>query len=105
MAHGEWEGKTVHDSEVRALFTREVMLSSDWYAARLEAKVRADRRLWERHVSDLSEFLERRSRLQAGELKDMDEQLKQARAELEALQGDDAAKLYAGTLGLDPAFG
>ena len=105
MAHGEWEGKTVHDPEVRALFTREAMLSSDWYAARLEAKVRADRRLWERHVADLSDFLQKRSRLQAGELADMNEQLKQAKAELEALQGSDASQLYAGTLGLDPAFG
>ena len=52
---------------MRGLFTREAMLESEWYAARLVAKVRFDRALWERHVADLTEFCEKRARLQGSE--------------------------------------
>lgn len=31
MAHGNWNGKSIKDADVRALFTRESMLGSDWY--------------------------------------------------------------------------
>src|SRR5262249_14976761 len=57
MAHGHWEGKGVNDPAVRALFTREAMLESDWYAARLRVKQARDVELWKRHVSALVEFL------------------------------------------------
>ena len=42
MAHGQWEGKTLDDKEVRGMFTRESLLNSDWYQARLAAKKEAD---------------------------------------------------------------
>lgn len=57
MAHGEYEGKGLNHPEIRALFTRESLLKSDWYKARLDAKVTVDQRLWERHVNYLEEFL------------------------------------------------
>ena len=104
MAHGTWEGKDAHHPEVRSLFDRDAMLSSDWYAARLEAKASADRRLWEKHVADLSAFLGRSSRLQAGELADVDQQLQRAQQQLAELQSGNATELYHGTLGLEPAF-
>ncbi len=33
MAHGDFEGKSINDPEVRALFNRETVLESDWYLA------------------------------------------------------------------------
>jgi len=105
MAEGTWEGKTVHDPAVRGLFTREGMLKSDWYAARLVAKVRFDRKLWERHVADLSAFRDRRSRPQAAEQAVIDAKLELAKAELAKLEGEGAAEMFAGTLGLDPGLG
>jgi hypothetical protein len=42
MAHGEHEGKNLRHPDIRALFTREAMLASDWYQARLDAKVTVD---------------------------------------------------------------
>jgi len=57
MAYGEYEGKGLNDPEVRALFTREAMLESDWYQARLDAKVKVDQALWERHIAYLQGFL------------------------------------------------
>ena len=47
--------------EFRKLFTREYLLASDWYAARLAAKQKIDRQLWRRHVEYLDKFLKRAS--------------------------------------------
>ena len=51
MAHGHVDGRTVSDPDVRALFTRESVVSSDWYRARLRAKQTRDVALWQRHVT------------------------------------------------------
>jgi hypothetical protein len=57
MAYGEFEGKTITDPSIRALFTREALIESDWYQARLDAKVKVDQALWKRHVAYLESFL------------------------------------------------
>ena len=57
MAYGEYEGMRESDPEFRALFTREALVASDWYHARLRAKQDIDRRLWTRHLAALEEFL------------------------------------------------
>lgn len=103
MAEGRWNGKTIDDPEVRNLFTRESVLASDWYAARLEARATAARRLWQRHVSDISDFLAKRTRLQVAERTEMESKLGFAEAQLADLDVG-AAHRYAGSLGLDPAF-
>jgi len=53
MAHGQYEGKGVGDPAIRALFTRETLLASDWYAERLAVKQHRDIALWRRHVISL----------------------------------------------------
>jgi hypothetical protein len=57
MAYGEYEGKNIRHPEIRRLFTLEHMLESDWYQARLDAKVAVDQALWNRHVTYLEAFL------------------------------------------------
>ncbi|MDH4443789.1 MAG: hypothetical protein QE267_01520 [Akkermansiaceae bacterium] len=57
MAYGNYEGKTITDPELRGLFTRESLVESDWYQARLDAKVKVDQALWKRHVAYLESFL------------------------------------------------
>lgn len=104
MAHGTWEGRTAGDPVFRALFNRDAMLASSWYAARLEARVALDRRLWIRHANDLRAFLDRRSRLQTSEQNEMQARLTAAEAALVALEAPDAASRYAGTLGVDPVL-
>jgi len=42
MAHGQFEGKTVADPEIRSLFDREKVRSQSWYHDRLEAKQTRD---------------------------------------------------------------
>ena len=57
MRHDQYEGKTLDDPCIRAMFTRASVVASDWYRERLEAKQAVDERLWRRHVSYLEHFL------------------------------------------------
>ena len=60
MARGKTEdGYGLESPEVRKLFTRESVLASDWYAARLDAKQRHDEQRWTHAVASLYEFLDR----------------------------------------------
>ncbi|MBB5351925.1 hypothetical protein HNR46_002164 [Haloferula luteola] len=103
MAEGSWEGKTWHDPDFRRLFEAEGLMESEWYQARLEARAVTARRLWERHVKDLSKFLERRTRLQPVERAVMEEKLHHAREQLLDLERTGAQR-YRGSLGLDPGL-
>ena len=58
MAQGESEGFNLSDPGFRALFDRENMLSSDWYAQRLLAQQKHDTALWHRHATTLERFLQ-----------------------------------------------
>ena len=46
MRDGHFEGKDVHAPEIRGMFTREALVASDWYRARLMAKQRRDVAFW-----------------------------------------------------------
>jgi hypothetical protein len=57
MARGEYEGMNAHTPQFRTMFTRDYVLGSDWYKARLKAKQQIDIALWQRHLVYLSEFM------------------------------------------------
>lgn len=60
MAHGKTEaGYTLESPELRAMFSRESVLASDWYAARLDAKQRRDEARLTRAVASLYDFMDR----------------------------------------------
>jgi phosphoenolpyruvate carboxykinase (diphosphate) len=61
MAHGQHEGRGLDDSGFRALFTRENVLASEWYAARLAAKQENDIRLWRDHADYMQSFLKKKN--------------------------------------------
>ena len=56
MASGSFEGKGANDPGIRAMFTREYLLASDWYRRRLETKQRKDIALWRRHLAYLDGY-------------------------------------------------
>ena len=60
MAYGKYEGKTERDPDIRRLFTKELLLASDWYRERLLTKQRRDLTLWERHRDYLARYLKER---------------------------------------------
>ncbi|HEX3274494.1 MAG TPA: hypothetical protein VHR43_06535, partial [Gemmatimonadales bacterium] len=55
MAYGGYQGKDAQHPEIRALFTREALLASEWYHERLAVKQQRDILLWERHTRSLGE--------------------------------------------------
>lgn len=106
MARGEYEGKTIHDPAIRGLFTRESVLASDWYRARLEAKTALRVRTIRSHVVALEEFLDRKHYEKEAERLKLSERLVQTKAALATLEGSPEAYIQSivGTIGLDPSL-
>ncbi|PTY05232.1 hypothetical protein DB347_17335 [Opitutaceae bacterium EW11] len=102
MARGTYEGKTLASPEVRSLFTREALLSSDWYAARLDAKQRFDMALWHRHVAHLEEYLDRPGFADAVIRLNLKARLAHARDLLKRYESSEYRKQLEGTLGVQP---
>ncbi|HTQ32083.1 MAG TPA: hypothetical protein VMI53_12805, partial [Opitutaceae bacterium] len=102
MRHDEWEGRGLDHAEFRKLFTREHMLASDWYAARLAAKQAVDRRLGKRHVEYLTQFLRRPSHEDVAAALDIPGRLAGARQRLAEVEHPEYLKKLSGTLGAEP---
>jgi hypothetical protein len=103
MRDDHYEGKTLDHQDIRALFTRESVLASDWYRARLAAKQRVDERLWQRHVDYLEKFLLNPSYAGVAERMGIAQRLEDARAKLAEVQSPGYADSLAGMTGAEPA--
>jgi 3-mercaptopyruvate sulfurtransferase SseA len=97
-----WEGKTLESPEFRKLFTRESLLASDWYNARLAAKHKIDRSLWQRHVDYLDKFSKRASHAEEAVRLDIPERLKHARQVLDEVSSPSYMQKLLGTTGVEP---
>ncbi|MEY4918618.1 MAG: hypothetical protein RL616_2531, partial [Verrucomicrobiota bacterium] len=102
MLHDQWNGKGLENPEFRKLFTRETLLASGWYAARLAAKQQVDRRLWRRHTDYLGAFLRKPSHADVAETLGIGERLVQARKTLEEIETPAYLKKLSGALGAEP---
>lgn len=102
MAFGSYEGKTEKDPAIRAMFTRESVLASDWYRERLETKQARDRQLWRRHLEYVDRFrAEMRGSAGALELR-LDRRAKYAHEQLRRVSAPEYLDELRGTLGADP---
>jgi hypothetical protein len=104
MRDDHYEGKTLDDPEVRALFSRESVLTSDWYRARLAAKQGVDVRLWERHVDYLEKFLRNPSYNGVAERMGLPVRLEHARAKLAEVHAPDYVDSLIGMTGAESAI-
>ena len=106
MAHGEYEGKTIHDPEVRSLFDREKVLASDWYRERLVAKKDLRLRMMREHVRCLEEFLDKASYSQEAEKLGLQTRLEETRASLADFEAnpEDYIGRITGSIGVEPSF-
>lgn len=60
MALGHYQDMDVHHPDIRAMFTRDYLLNSAWYAReRLQIKQARDIALWQRHLDYLDKLLGR----------------------------------------------
>lgn len=102
MRDGSFKGQDLNSSEFRALFTRDALLQSDWYAARLEARQAVDRKLWQRHAATLEKFLAKPNYADEAARLDIAGRLRHARAQLERVKAATYLKELRGTLGAQP---
>ncbi len=102
MTHGNYEGRDVNHAEIRALFSRESVLASDWYARRLEAKQKHDIQLWRKHTAYLESFLKRKNYADESERLNIPERMKLACAEFQLVSSPDYLAKLQGTIGLQP---
>ena len=102
MLNDQWEGRGLDNPEFRTLFTRESLLASDWYAARLVAKQKVDRKLWRRHVDYLDKFLKRASHADEAERLGIPGRLTSARKMLERVESPAYLETLRGTIGAEP---
>jgi phosphoenolpyruvate carboxykinase (diphosphate) len=102
MAYGNFEGKPITDPAIRALFTRESLISSSWYQARLDAKAGVDIALWTRHLAYLQSFLNKPN--SQSELKRLKVQarIEKAQATLAHVSSAAYRTSLIGMLGTDP---
>jgi hypothetical protein len=102
MVHDEWNGGGLDNPEFRKLFTRESLLASDWYAARLAAKQKVDRKLWRRHIEYLEKFLKRPSHADEAERLGIPSRLAQAEKTAELADSPAYLESLRGTIGAEP---
>lgn len=57
MRDGHYEGKPLSDPAIRALFTREQLLESEWYRQFMAAREAGEKALWQRHENYVQQFL------------------------------------------------
>jgi hypothetical protein len=102
MAEGHYRGLAVHAPEIRALFTRENLLASDWYRQRLQVKRERDLALWTRNLNELVHFKQNRRNVEESRRLDIDARIDYAQSHLDALAEPESWREFIGTLGADP---
>jgi hypothetical protein len=101
MTEGHYEGKTVQDPEFRALFTRDSLLASDWYAERLQVRQRREVLLWQRHTQALDTFHNNNEFAEENIAMDIAGRLEFSRQQLAKVQSAEYLAELHGTLGAD----
>ncbi len=103
MAHGATaSGLTLADPEFRGMFSRDVVLASDWYNARLDRKQAADVELLERGIAHIEKFAAAPDNADVIVRIGLAGRLQAARAELDHLRSEQYRQELVGTLGLQP---
>ncbi|HEY3855065.1 MAG TPA: hypothetical protein VGO67_11770 [Verrucomicrobiae bacterium] len=102
MAHGHFEGRDATDPGIRSLFTRENVVGSDWYAARLAAKQRHDLQLWRNHATYLENFLKKKNYVEEAKRLGIAQKLETAWDTYHRVKSPDYLASLNGTIGVQP---
>ena len=104
MRDGHFEGKGLGDPDFRDLFTRESLLTSDWYEERLRAKQTLDIQRWLRFTSYLEKMVGRAGYSHEIQRLNLRARLSSARVQLETVRQRDYLEQLRGTTGAEPAL-
>jgi phosphoenolpyruvate carboxykinase (diphosphate) len=102
MARGQHEGRDINDPAFRALFTRDNVLASDWYAKRLAAKQQYDIRLWHNHATYLQNFLKKKNYAEEAARLNIEKQLESTWDTYHTIKAPEYLASLKGTIGLQP---
>lgn len=103
MADGNWKGMTLKSPAFRKLFTKEEMLKSDWYQARLARQAAKDAALFGRHRDYLKTFIAQAHNRDATTRLGLKAKLIHAEHLLKESARPGYAASLVGMLGVDPA--
>ncbi len=101
MVNGNYEGNGIESEEVRSLFTKEFVLNSDFYKARLKAKQQKDISLTEKHILNLNKFISNEKYSDVIQNLKIENKLRETKKELDYFKSEDYYNSLIGTIGLD----
>ena len=104
MRDGQFEGKGLDHPDIRSLFSREVLLTSDWYQERLKTQQAQDVRRWQARVRYLEQFVSKQSYSDEVERLGLRQRLSEARVRLDQVKHRDYLESLRGTIGGEPAI-
>jgi hypothetical protein len=102
LATGAYDGKTIGAPEVRRLFTREHLLSSEWYRRRLAEQQDRDIQHWKDATERLEQYIDSLDGGRGMVAVDLDERLQYAQRRFAEAQHSGYVDSLVGTLGADP---
>ncbi|MCK9606134.1 MAG: hypothetical protein M0R33_06735 [Methylomonas sp.] len=102
MALGHFQGMDAHHPEIRAMFTRDYLLNSDWYRERLAIKQQRDVALWQRHLDYLDKLIQDGRQHARATDNYLQTRRQQTMEKLAKLKTPDYLQALVGTLGADP---
>jgi hypothetical protein len=102
MAHGQHQGKSIDDPEIRQIFTRDSLLNSDWYQRRLREKKVRDIEHWRSFEIRLNQFMASQSRAELVHELKLRARLEYAREMRSQAESAGYEQQIVGTLGADP---
>ncbi len=102
MAHGHHEGKTERDPAVRAMFTKDALLTSDWYRTRLITKQQRDIAHWQHRTETLATYEKDREDSDPTLLETIRSRQQYVATQLTRVQRPEYVVELVGTLGAEP---
>ena len=102
MAYGEHEGRDERHPEVRRMFTREALLTSEWYRARLRTKQLRDMDRWSQHLQSVENYLQSNVSIDPGFRTTLEHRRGFAQQQLAHVSHPSYLEELVGTLGADP---
>jgi len=104
MAFGNFEGKSITDSDLRKMFSREYVLQSDWYIERLKNKQTQDIALLQQKIDYAQAFMNKTINKSVVKKINLTERLQRAGLQLAYLNSEKYYNSLIGTIGLDKLF-
>ncbi len=102
MATGSYEGLPIEAPEIRALFTRESVIASDWYAERVKIKQARKASCCRDHIDSLNEFMSHKHNTKEVAQLGIAQRLQNVMERLEYVESETFLSDHVGTIGADP---